>query len=83
MENVIDMANFFREHELVIAIGFYLIAGITWFFSTRRKLFLKLFTLPSPKRVQYYYNISNELWKKSLRGFAIIEFLIGTILWLI
>jgi len=77
------MADIFSEYELVAAIGFYFIAGITWFFSTRRKLFLKLFTLPSPKRLQDYYSVSNELWKKSLRGFAIVEFIIGTILLLI
>ena len=68
-------------------IGASVIASLTWFFSSRKMLFIKCFVPWGPPRVKAYADLPEEpLFKKVLRGFAIAEFLIALIfilLWII
>ncbi len=70
--------------NLVISgLGFYFIASMTWFFSTRREFFLRFF-VPHEERERADKNMpKNRVFTKGLRGFAIAEFVIGTIFLLI
>ena len=61
-------------------IGFCVIAGLTWFFSSRKMLFIKCFVPWGPPRVKAYADLPEEpLFKKVLRGFSVVESLIAII----
>jgi hypothetical protein len=61
-------------------IGFSVIANMTWFFSSHKMFFIKCFVPWGPLRVKAYADLPEEpLFKKTLRGFTIAEFLIALI----
>ena len=80
MENFMILVANSSVHLVWGGIGFYFIASVTWFFSTRRSLFLKFFTAYEEDRNEADKNLpKGELFKKVSRGFAIAELAIGTV----
>ena len=79
MESFVILAENNLDY-LFAGIGFSTIAGLTWFFSSRKMLFIKCFVPWGPSRVKAYADLPEEpLFKKVLRRFAIVEFLIALI----
>jgi hypothetical protein len=79
MESSVILANNSLVHLVCGGIGFYFIASVTWFFSTRRLLFLRFFTAYEEDRNEADKNLpKGVLFQKVCRGFALAELAIGT-----
>ena len=66
--------------NLIGGIGFSVIASLTWFFSSRKILFIKCFFPWGPPRVKAYADLPKEpIFKKACRRLSIAEFLIAGI----
>lgn len=64
---------------IVGPVGFFAVACLTWFFSTRRRLFIRTF-VPPPELRAYARSIpGGDDFRKGLRAIALIEFVVATL----
>lgn len=70
--------------DIIGGIIFILLGSVTWFFSTRRELFLKLFSRDEIELEKNAKGLLEEtVFKKAFRILAIVEFAIAILIYLI
>jgi hypothetical protein len=65
---------------LLVSIAFCLFPTITWYFSTRRKLFLRLFAHEENVRETMRAMKDGEQWTRVMRTMAKLQFCIGLLM---
>ncbi|MHC4740245.1 MAG: hypothetical protein ACYS9Y_15150 [Planctomycetota bacterium] len=82
MQNIIILASILFTGYIIGGIAGVVLAIIMWFFSTRRSLFLRIFTAYEEDRDEADKNMpKGELFQKVFRGFT-VAFLIFAIVFI-
>ncbi len=69
------------SNSLCGGISFLIIACLSYFFSSRRDLFIRIFVRDKSELAHYNKNLPNETdFKRVLRLFAIVEIIIAAII---
>ena len=64
-----------------VLVGFLGIASLTWFFSTRRKCFVRVF-VPRDEWRNVVRHLPPELeWRRAMRWMALLQAIVGVTIW--